>query len=96
MRSCRNSAEIIRIDGETVFVDRKFDVCVNAHKQHVAHWQAVWLKVVVHADTRDEVVSLIEDRIKRKKALKQLEEYFLQRRIRKAVDDLVATRRLIE
>jgi len=94
MRSCRHDAEPFIVDGETVIVDHKMDCFEASRKRKVGSWQAIWAGgVVVHAESRDEAVRLIEDRIKRKKALKQLEEYFLQRRIRKAVDDLIAMSR---
>ncbi|MEE9905537.1 MAG: hypothetical protein K4305_08965 [Chlorobium sp.] len=96
MRASRTDAEVIILDNETVFVEKRRDIESVLHKRVAGPWQAVWLKVVVHADTRDEAVRVMADRIERKKALKLLEEYFRQKRIRKAVDDLVATRRPLE
>jgi len=90
MRGCTNGAEIVDVAGELVFVERRLDVVQARRKSKVGPWQAVWKTVVVHADTRDDVIKLIDERIRRKQALKQLEEYFRRRRIQKAVDELVA------
>jgi hypothetical protein len=89
-RECANNAELVSVCGETVIIDNRLDVIEARKKNKVAPWQAIWQKIVVHADTRDEAIELIADRIRRKQALKQLEEYFKRRRIQKAVDDLVA------
>jgi hypothetical protein len=90
MRSCRTDAETVILDDETVIVERKFDKCANDKALHVEPWQAIWRQIVVHAETRQEAITVMEERIKRKKAIKQLEEYFRQRRIQQAVDDLLA------
>lgn len=89
-RECANNAELVSVCGETVIIDNRLDVIEARKKNKVAPWQAIWQKIVVHADTRDEAIELIADRIRRKRAMAQLEEYFLQKKSQRAVADLVA------
>jgi hypothetical protein len=89
-RACTNNAELVYVCGETVIIDNRLDVVEARKKNKVAPWQAIWQKIVVHAETRGEAIELIADRIRRKRALTQLEEYYRQKRLQRAVADLVA------
>ncbi len=90
MRSCRTDAETVILDEETVIVERKFDKSACDKALNVEPWQAIWQSTVIHAQSRNEAIKMMEERIKRKKRLRQLEDYFRQRRIQRAVDELLA------
>jgi hypothetical protein len=78
-------AEPIEILGETVIIDRRKDIIAANRKEKVAPWIAEWIgtEIVEHGESRAEAVEKITERIQRKQNLRQLQEYFRQRMIRR-------------
>lgn len=100
----KSSAEIIRIGGEYVIVEQCVDAIEHDRhnrrrptraKKYRKEWVADWpgcdgIKGFgVSGDSKEEVVWLMEEKIERKKKLKQLEEWWEKRRAQRIVREFV-------
>ena len=88
MRDCvyesvsKNTAELIKIDGEEVFIDHRSDIIsrINGHRglDEIGDWVADWAGCDgikgfgVHGPTRDDVIEKMRTMINRKKEFMNL------------------------
>lgn len=74
-RDTKCTAETLTILGETVIVDRRFDICKAQLKQRSLPWQAVLCgsTCVVDGESREEVVAAITRKIEARKILHDIQ-----------------------
>lgn len=85
------TAEIIIADGESFVIDQRLDIIASKAKTKTRDWIADWggcRGIKPHslsADTRQEVIDKMVDHIRRRKALRDLREYFEIRAAKQAL-----------
>lgn len=78
----KNEIDVVIVHDEVVIVEQGQDIDLNKRHKDNHPWHAVvaGMRIVCHGDTRDDVIGKARAKIKRKKEVQRLQQYFAEKK----------------